>query len=138
MHLLRTMEAAIPAHEVLHSLHTEAIRDPAVRELPAMHRFDTQSLKYLNAMMAAAGYIRRILSGDQSEPVRIGLRDQLGMLQPARDATEAALRELAESEAGRANAAVQTMIQVARLVDRAHRAIMAAAEPLVTMEVGEE
>lgn len=135
LHLLRMLEANMPVFEVVHSLHTQALRDPAVRQSPAMERFSDVGETNLHAMVAAAGYIRRLLVGDRSPGVLEGLQEQLGiMVRTHRDA-KAAFAQLMTNPEARQNVAVQSLSQVMGLADQVNQAMRPLVAPLVAPEV---
>jgi hypothetical protein len=132
---LHALESAVPALEVAHSLHHEALQDPAVAGLEAMHRFTEASVSHLHTAVAAAGYIRRVLSGDRTAAVWNGLQSQLGALHPTHNDAQSALTQVMASAEARANAAVQSLSQVMTVVDQAHRSLLTAIRPLLSVEM---
>lgn len=132
IHLLQTLEAAMTAAEVTHSLRLEALKDPALEALPAMELFAEAGLDHLNALAGTAGFVRRILAGDVAPETWHGLHAELRLLHPAHLAVCAAL---ADMEAEQEHELLETLRQVLAVVNRAHQAVMAAAAPLTTIEV---
>lgn len=132
---LQAIESAMPVLEVLHSLHTQAELDPQVKNLPAMKRFSEAGLHQLHSMVAVAGYIRRILCGEQSEPLLAGLQEQIREAQRHTTEVKAAFAEVMRATPARQNEAVQAMSQVMGPADQAARSILAGLQPLTTVQV---
>lgn len=126
--LLQAIEAGFPAMEVLHSLHTQAETDPAVKAMPAMQRFSEAGLRNVHATVAAAGYVRRMLAGDSGADVLAGLRRQLEEMRATHQEAKSSLARVMGAPPAHENRALQSMNQVFQLVDQ-HVKQMA---PLVT------
>jgi hypothetical protein len=137
MGLLQLLEGSMPAVEVLHSLHHQALNDPALRDLPAMQRFNQVSLHNLHAMAAAAGYIRRLLSGDLDRAVITGLIDQLRVVDRTHAETRSALTQILSAAPAKENEAARAMSQVIGLVDRANRTLDVMMKPLLAAPIPE-
>jgi hypothetical protein len=134
--VLRALESALPGEEVLHSLHAQALKNPELKSLPAMDLFTEAGLDHLHAMVATAGFIRRILSGDSEPATWSGLQSQLLALHPSHVAAGAAFQEMMQSEAAQHSETLQTLRQVLEVVNQAHHAVMTAVQPLATIDVG--
>jgi hypothetical protein len=118
---------------VIESLHHDVMRDPAVRDLPAMRRFTDARLNEIHSEMATAGYIRRILSGDRSPTVLPGLQEALAAQNDAHTAALGAFRELAAAPQAARHPAVQALSQVLPMDTQIHRRLATLAAPLMRL-----
>lgn len=131
--LLQMIESSMPAQEVLHALHVEALKDPDLRDHPAMQRFTDVELHGLHSQVAAAGIIRRILSGDRTDNLPTLLAEQLGVVvRTHMDAKSAFTRLFADRKN---NPVLQSMSQVFGMVDQQFSAMRPVLARLVPEEV---
>lgn len=134
MQILRMLEGSLPIDQVIHSLHTQALMDPEVRSLPAMERFSQVGDDHIHAKIAVAGYIRRMLSGDTSDAVAAGLREQLQAMARTHAEARSALTQLMGAEPARENQAVLSLSQVMPMADQAVRSLTPLLQPLMAVE----
>lgn len=132
---LQTIESNLPVDQVMHAFHIQARLDPAVKALPAMARFDAVGDDNLHAKMAVAGFIRRILTGDRSPEVMLGLQDQLRVLQQTHGEMRTAITQLMSADVGNANGAVKALSQVMPMADQVHKSVMPMLQPMLNIEV---
>lgn len=135
MRLLQMIEGSLPALEVMHALHADAIKNAALRDLGAMQRFTDVFLRNLHAKVAAAGYIRRMLVGDRSPAVLNGLKEQLGVMQRTFQDSRAALTALMGTAEARRNESLQHLSQVMNFAVQINQAMRPLLTPLVAPEV---
>lgn len=135
MQMLRTIEMSIPAEQVIHSLHHEAMKNPAVAELAAIKRLGEASLQHLQAMMITSGYIRRMLRGDLTRPVMLGLQEQLRVADTTYLAARRALNEVLAAEPARAVEPLQILGQVFGIKEQALRAMTPAVRTVMAIEL---
>jgi hypothetical protein len=129
--VLRSIEAAMPVQEVVHSLHTQALANPEIRKLPAMQRFGEVSLHLLHSLVAAAGYARRMLAGEMGADMMRGMLEQLRAAQRHHAETKAALTQLMENEAAWAHEPARVMAQALGMGDQIQRALSMLVQPLL-------
>lgn len=129
--MLRALEMNIIYNELLHSYHVQALMVPEVARDPAMQRFGQTSAAALHALVAAAGFVRRMLIGEFTPEVVRGLAEQLQEMQRHQAEAMRALRELsARPEAARLmplQAMRGMMMQMAPI----HRTAMAYGQTLL-------
>ncbi|HWI61240.1 MAG TPA: hypothetical protein VNT75_05370, partial [Symbiobacteriaceae bacterium] len=136
MQVLRALESAMPAEEVAHSLHADALKVSVLKAAPAMELYTEASRDHLAAMAATAGYIRRILSGDTDRETWVGLQTAMMSLHPSHVAARDAFRELVQSEEAAARSeALGSLGQVLGVVEQAHSRVMSSVQPLTTIDV---
>lgn len=135
MQMLQMMEGALPIDQVIHSLHHQALMDPALRDHPAMLRFTDAGDRHLHAKIAVAGYIRRILSGEIARPVLAGLADQLREMERTHEATRAAVAQLAAADPTRVSDVIRGLGQVMVAKHQAVRTLLPMAQHLMSAVV---
>lgn len=135
LRLLQMLEWSMPAHEVLHSLHTQALMVPEIRENPAMKRFSDLGEANVHAMVAAAGYIRRMLVGERSPELLTGLKEQLGVMQRTFQDAGASFQALMSSLEGREPESLRALSQVMGVATQVNQAMRPLISPLVAPEV---
>lgn len=129
--LLRLIESTYPAEELLHAWHVEALQRPELAGEPAMERFTAEATRALHDKMAAAGWARRILSGDiRPEAFRL-LAESVRSFTIAQSRAGAALRELAARPAAARSPEVRAMRQVYLHMQPGARAIASATRLLL-------
>jgi hypothetical protein len=133
--MLRTIEMSLPAEQVIHSLHHQAMKDPAIRELAPMKRLSEASLNHLHAMMTTAGNIRRMLSGDLTRPVMLGLQEQLKAADKSYQVARSALTEVLAAEPAKAVEPLQILGQVFGMKEQALRAMTPAVRTVLAIEL---
>lgn len=133
--ILQTIESYLPVDQVLHSYHVQATLDPAVAALPAMQRFDAVADTNLHAKIALAGFIRRILQGDRSPEVMLGLQEQVKVLQKTQGEMRIAIAQLMAAEAGKVSPAIQALSQIMPMADQVYQSLMPMLQPLAAIKV---
>lgn len=97
LQLLRMIEASYVLDEVRHSFHVELLKQhPEVAADPAQQDFARHSQAALHAKVAAAGLLRRALSGEFTREVTSLVTDQLRAYARAFQQANRHLRELAQ------------------------------------------
>lgn len=122
----------MPAEEVLHSLHAQALEDEQIRNNPAMQRFTDQAKENLHAMVAAAGTIRRMMSGERLEALLPLLQEQLGVFVRTHMDARTAFTQLMADTKG--NETLQAMSQLLGLVEQQ----FGTMRPILSLLVPEE
>lgn len=133
--LLYALESSLPVHQVLHSLLAQAMRVPEVRELGTMVRTRDLMGAHLQSLIAATGFIRRMLNGDRTQGVLEGLQRELGVVVRTHQDIRAAFTQLMTTPAARQLEALQAMSQVMGLAQQAFQAQEPLLRTLVASEV---
>jgi len=128
---LRQLEAACPLMALMMSLVHEALTDQPVQNLSAMRTFSEAFGAYVQAVMAAAGTLRRLMQGEMSPELMGLMQDQMAALQPAGQELMTDWQELSRNQTARRSSAVRSMARLMEMIWQHHQQLMNAMQPLM-------
>lgn len=117
------LEQVTPTLEVAHSLHWEALQNPAVAASPPFQAFTQAELWELHAAISIGGFARRVLSGEATPPVLAALASDMALFLDSHRAAQAALRAAMASPAVAGAPPVARMAQTLQAVEPSVQAI---------------
>lgn len=117
------LEQATPALQQAHSLHWEALQNPAVARNRAFREFTQNELWELHAAISLAGFIRRVLAGEATPATLAALASDMALFLQMHRAAQAALQAATRSPAVAAAPAVARMAQTLQRIEPAVQSI---------------